>query len=39
MMKLLFLDIRGNYISIQYTKMFEAFLKDTVVLMWDNPTC
>ena len=39
MMKLLILDIRNNSLNVQYSKMFDYFLKDTVVFMWDNPNC
>jgi len=31
------LDIRGNRLSKIFLKEAVTFLKDTVVLMWDNP--
>jgi hypothetical protein len=31
------LDIRGNRLTKIFLKEAVSFLKDTVVLMWDNP--
>jgi hypothetical protein len=39
MMKLEILDIRNNSLNVQYSWMFDYFLKDTVVFMWGNPNC
>ena len=36
-MKLQILDIRGNRLTKIFLKEAVSFLKDTVVLMWDNP--
>ena len=36
-MKLQLLDIRGNKLTKIFLKEAVTFLKDTVVLMWDNP--
>lgn len=36
-MKLHFLDIRGNRLTKIFLSEAINFLKDTVVLMWDNP--
>lgn len=39
-MKLQLLDVRGNKLSKIFLNQAINFLKDTVVLMWDNPfTC
>jgi len=36
-MKLKLLDLRDNRLQSIYLRQAPAFLKETVVLMWDNP--